>query len=556
MSSTTSPSATNKSASSLSMLLKDSPTTAPSVVEFEVDQKQHDPDPLVISRHFVQALNECDWGHWSNRHFSASFRAKHDNSKSELTWEEQHNLYKGVRARFPKYHMEILSESVDLDEANGRAVVWHFIRITGAPEDTQRDGLGMVKGANDDAAAKSSISRYCHSEHEHEKQPACGWSWTRASTINDSTLSSPSLHKEITFASMGYLKEGTELKSESGKTYLAVSSLGQANVWTGVENTGVGKDDFSKVVVLKAPSEDDEQGTWTQFVHEMIMHELFKEAPHIRKQIDRIAPDKDKESPPVLVLEIFETTLWQARTKRPLSRLEIVAITRSILEALQVIHANGLVYADLKMENVLMNGFDPEAQSHGSCLSIKLGDLGAVMYPASGTAQPIAYRAPEVFFKEEITPAADIWAVGLIYSHLLEARNSFSETGLYDDMNSGSESMDERVQAMRHALANDYDLMHVPYYKDCELPHRDEDHARGNHWENLRKKGMEELDVAFLQRILKANPKERPSAKAILASQWFAGGLLAREFLPVETDGAGDQLLWPDIPEVSDKTSG
>ena len=122
-------------------------------------------------------------------------------------------------------------------------------------------------------------------------------------------------------------------------------------------------------------------------------------------------------------------------------------------------------------------------------------------------------------------------------------------------MNSGSESMDDRVQAMRHALANDYDLMHVPYYKDCSLPHRDEGHAGGNHWENLRKKGMEELDVAFLQRILKANPKERPSAKAILASQWFAGGLLAREFLPVETDGAGDQMLWPDIPEVSDKAA-
>lgn len=41
--------------------------------------------------------------------------------------------------------MEILSESVDIDEVNGQAVVWHFIRITGAPENTQRDGLGMVK---------------------------------------------------------------------------------------------------------------------------------------------------------------------------------------------------------------------------------------------------------------------------------------------------------------------------------------------------------------------------------------------------------------------------
>ncbi|KAF2174025.1 hypothetical protein M409DRAFT_16299 [Zasmidium cellare ATCC 36951] len=348
---------------------------------------------------------------------------------------------------------------------------------------------------------------------------------------------------------MGYLEEGRVLKSENGKTYLAVSSLGQSNVWTGVEDTGTEKDNFSNVVVLKAPSEEDEQDTWPQFVHEMIMHELFKEAPHIRKQIDRIPPVKENSSPPVLILEMFQMTLWQARAKRPLSRLEIAAIVKGILEALQVIHANGLVYSDFKMENVMVNGFDPHAQSHGSCLSVKLGDLGTVMYPASGTAQPVAYRAPEVFFKEEITSAADIWAVGLIYSHLLEARSNFSETGLYDDLHSSSGLMDERIQAMRHALANDYDLRNVPYYKDCILPHRDEDHAHGNHWESLRKKGMEELDVTFLQRILKANPKERPSAKAILNSQWFSGGLLAREFLEVVTDGASDRLPWPDIPE-------
>lgn len=349
---------------------------------------------------------------------------------------------------------------------------------------------------------------------------------------------------------MGFLEEGAELTSESGKKYLVVESLGQANVWTGVEHAASGDVNTSNVVVLKAPSEDDGSETWPRFVHEMIMHELFRESRHIRRQIDRIPPVKEKGSPPVLVLEIFQTTLWQARARRPLARLEIVAIMKGILEALKDVHANGLVYSDLKMENVMVNGFDSQTESDGSCLNVKLGDLGTVMYPATGTAQPIAYRAPEVFFKDEISPAADIWAVGLIYSHLLEAQNNFSQTGLYDDLYFGSGLMDERVQALRHAIANDYDLRNVPYYKDCTLPYRDAEHAHGNHWEKLRKRGMEELDVAFLQRILKANPKERPSAKAILASQWFAGGLLAREFSQVETDGAGDESQWPNIPAV------
>ncbi len=248
------------------------------------------------------------------------------------------------------------------------------------------------------------------------------------------------------------------------------------------------------------------------------MHELLKNCTAVRKQIDRIPPVESVGTPPILVLEIMQTTLWSARTKRPFTKEEARSVARQVLRGLKEIHDKGLVYADLKMQNVMINGFDTAEPGVLTQLEAKLGDLGIVMYPQVGTVQPVAYRAPEVFFKGAITQAADIWGFGLIYCHLLEAIERFDKTGLYDDLYTGGGSMREREQAMRYALGNDYDLENVEYYKDCALPYRSEDHETGHHWGELRKRGLDEEDIEFLQWILKSDPNRRPSAAAILNS--------------------------------------
>lgn len=315
---------------------------------------------------------------------------------------------------------------------------------------------------------------------------------------------------------MAAITEGAELTGESGKTYLAVGPLGQANVWTAVD-----KDDPSNIVVLKAPSPDDASTGWPLFQHEMIMHELLKDCTAIRKQVDRIPPVRGSNSPPILVLEIFETTLWEARTKRPFSKNEIESVARSILRGLQEVHDQGLVYIDLKMQNVMLNGFDNAESGDGGQLITKLGDLGIVMKPAIGKAQPVAYRAPEVYFKGELTQAADIWAFGLIYCHLLEAQSRFSKTGLYDDLDTGGGTMPEREQAMRYAIANDYDIENMEYYKDCPTPYRNPSHETGNQWEELRHRGLDEREIDFLQSVLTSDPRKRPTAQAILDTHFL-----------------------------------
>lgn len=134
------------------------------------------------------------------------------------------------------------------------------------------------------------------------------------------------------------LEEGKHYLGESGTLYLAVGALGQANVWTAVN-----AEKPDEIFVIKEPAADDPP-PWQSFQHEMIMHELFKEYPSIRKQVDRIAPTSTSD-PAKLVLEIFETTVWQARTKRPFTAAELKAVAKSALVGLRDVHAKGLVYA-------------------------------------------------------------------------------------------------------------------------------------------------------------------------------------------------------------------
>jgi len=325
------------------------------------------------------------------------------------------------------------------------------------------------------------------------------------------------------------LQEGDELTGENGKKYLAVAPLGQANVYTAVETGN------QKVVVVKEPDAQDASRGFPGFQNEMVMHEMLKDSPGIRQQVDRIPSTKPGEMP-MLVLEIADTTLWGARTKKPFSLAELKHVTKDALIGLRDVHAQGLVYADLKMQNIMVDGFDSNAESNPSLLHASLGDLGIVMEPAKGTVQPVSYRAPEVYFKGDITPKADIWGWGLIYCHLLEARKQFGQTGLYD----ASGTLPEREAQIRSEVSNDYKLQQDPSYSGVSLPRDDAVKHKGDQWELLRSRGLENGEVDFLRWVLRADPLQRPSATQILKSGWLdkTDEQVAQGFIPPE-NGAG-----------------
>ncbi|USP75703.1 hypothetical protein yc1106_02977 [Curvularia clavata] len=313
------------------------------------------------------------------------------------------------------------------------------------------------------------------------------------------------------------LREGTELVGEHGYRYLLVKPLGQANVWVAVDAATQ-----EKIFIVKQPSDDDVGYGWPRFQHEMIMHEYLKDIPTIRQQVDRIPP-LSRSDPPRIVLEILQSTLWDARRKRQFSDVEIKGIMRSALLGLQDVHQRHLVYADLKMQNILLTGFEETPNSHAvvgdNRITTKLGDLGIVMEPAKGLVQPIIYRAPEVYFRNEISPAADIWSWGLIYCQLLEAQASFTKYGLYDELLQGNQGQKER--SVERAIAHDFGLDALDYYHGCRLPYHDQSHYEGRHWDTLREKGVDDKEIMFLKWVLNPVPTDRPTAQDILNSGWF-----------------------------------
>lgn len=175
------------------------------------------------------------------------------------------------------------------------------------------------------------------------------------------------------------------------------------------------------------------------------------------------------------------------------------------------------------MQNILLSGFEEEPNAKAvvgdSRITTKLGDLGIVMEPAKGLVQPIIYRAPEVYFRNEISPAADIWSWGLIYCQLLEAQASFHKYGLYDDLLQGSQVQKER--SVERAIAQDFGLGALDYYNGCHLPYHDRTHYEGQQWDRLIEKGVSEKEIQFLRWVLNPVPTDRPTAQDILDAGWF-----------------------------------
>lgn len=196
------------------------------------------------------------------------------------------------------------------------------------------------------------------------------------------------------------------------------------------------------------------------------------------------------------------------------------------------------------MENILISGFERQPNEDDTMqnnqITAKLGDLGIVMSPLKGTVQPIAYRAPEVYFRKEITPAADIWSWGLIYCQLLEAQASFHKTGMYDDLLQGSFVQAEK--SVQKAMFNDYDLGSLAYYDGCGLPHQDREQREGQHWERLKLKGVPEKEIDFLKWVLNPVPTERPTAEDILDAGWLTSGRSEADRFGAPTKGRVEKV--------------
>ncbi|MFG2428614.1 serine/threonine-protein kinase [Streptomyces sp. NPDC048590] len=122
-----------------------------------------------------------------------------------------------------------------------------------------------------------------------------------------------------------------------------------------------------------------------------------------------IDADADGVPPWLATLYVPGPSLTEAVNRRgPLPVPAVLWLMAGVAEALQVIHAGGIVHRDLKPSNVLLASDGPRVIDFGIALA-----AGGTAYTAPGsTIGTPSFMSPEQISGGEITPAADIFALG------------------------------------------------------------------------------------------------------------------------------------------------
>jgi hypothetical protein len=108
-----------------------------------------------------------------------------------------------------------------------------------------------------------------------------------------------------------------------------------------------------------------------------------------------------------------------------------IAAAVQMLEGLAHAHARGIVHRDVKPSNVLL--------ADGADVSVRLLDFGLARLPQAETLTAagdvpgtLAYISPERLRGQPATPAADVWAVGVLLWESLAGRHPFWESSLLE----------------------------------------------------------------------------------------------------------------------------
>ncbi len=131
-----------------------------------------------------------------------------------------------------------------------------------------------------------------------------------------------------------------------------------------------------------------------------------------------------------LVMELVSgTDLYTRLHDGPLGRSEVADMGKHVADALGYVHANGVIHRDVKPANILL----PAPGSAGP--PAKLADFGiariidGARLTATGTVLGTAsYLSPEQARGEAITPASDIYSLGLVLLECLTGERAFPGT--------------------------------------------------------------------------------------------------------------------------------
>lgn len=147
--------------------------------------------------------------------------------------------------------------------------------------------------------------------------------------------------------------------------------------------------------------------------------------PHIVPVYDYI----EQEGMCLLVMEkLTGGTVWSHFTQHGLSPENACALVLATLTALERAHRSGVLHRDIKPENLLLSGSKVLKVSDFGIASV-IGGSKTVATRAGEILGTPAYMAPEQAQGAELSPATDLYAVGVMLYELLSGQLPFPENG-------------------------------------------------------------------------------------------------------------------------------
>lgn len=183
---------------------------------------------------------------------------------------------------------------------------------------------------------------------------------------------------------------------------------------------------------------------------ERFLHEARTTARFSHPNIVQVHFVGEHEGRPYVALEYLEGATLRDRMKErgpPLE--ETLRIGLAIAEALEEAHAHGVLHRDLKPENVILSA-DDRVRLVDFGLAKNLGGTVSPQRVAAESAHALgeahtedlgfhtegmalmgtpAYMAPEQWSGGDVTPAVDVWALGLVLVELLTGKHPYASPG-------------------------------------------------------------------------------------------------------------------------------
>jgi CheY-like chemotaxis protein/predicted Ser/Thr protein kinase len=163
--------------------------------------------------------------------------------------------------------------------------------------------------------------------------------------------------------------------------------------------------------------------------HQALLERFFREAevaasvkhPNIVEIIE-FGMCNERHAPYIVMERVEGHTLQHLfREPQQYDLYERVHLLCQVASALAALHAQGICHRDVKPTNIM---FDDR-------LTVKITDFGIALVPGSNLTIDLhligspAYMAPEAFSSPKVTPAADLFSLGVVAYELLLGRRPF-----------------------------------------------------------------------------------------------------------------------------------